>query len=265
MAINSINLSQNAATPSTSQQALSSSTAQAAASAAAKTSNGLAGTGSVKQVDQQAASSRVKLSQLGQVSSEVSKVRDAAVGLQDKVKTGTAADAGAALSSFVKSFNDQNTTFNKLTQTNGSPQGGAGDARLRVAATDVNRSTTGDSKTKNDLNAIGVSVQKDGSLKVDQKAFDAAYKANPDAVQSTLAKLGSRSEAASTRQLNGGVNDAQNAAKVLASASEQKQISLQAQAAATQKSIEGAQQSASSGLVGLAAAQVASYQKVFAL
>lgn len=240
---------------------------QASAQAAQKSSSGVSDAfkNSTQQTQKQADSARVKLSALGQVSAGVANVRDAAKSLQDTSKTtNTVAGATKALNSFVKAFNDQNATVNNLTSQSGGSL--SSEYRVKAAANDVNRSAANDSNGKGSLSSIGITVQSNGALKVDSKAFAAAYQANPEGVQSIVASLGQRTEAAATRQLssNGGIGAAQSSAKAQAAALETKQNTLQAQAEATQKAIESANQA--SGAVGsLIAAQVANYQKVFSL
>ncbi len=256
MAISSVSTSQTSAYT---QQSSGAAAAQNASSASAST----------KQVDKQVESSRVKLSAVGQVSAGLSKVRDAAANLQNSKSTGTAADASKAADSFVKAFNDQNTTVNKLTAKGTTPQQDgtlAKDSSIRAATNNVNAAATGDSKSKDQLSAIGVTVQSDGSLKLDKAAFEKAYKADPKGTQDALSKLGQRTETAANNQLSskGGVGSAEDKAKVIASANEQRQAALQQQRAAAQNAINSVQQSGNP-LAGLVASQVASYQKVFSL
>lgn len=251
-------------TSNVSQQSASSSSAQSLSAL----SNPSART--TKQTEKQAESARVKLSAVGQVASGLSNVRDSAAALQDKTKTGTAADASKAVAGFVKAFNDQNTNVSKATaQASGSQQAGslANDSRVKSGSADVNRAAVGDSKDQAALSAAGISVDSSGALKFDSKKFEQAYKANPDGVQDLVAKLGKRTETAANSQLSskGAIGTAQNNAKVVASAYDTKQSAQQAQAVAAQKAIEATQQSSSSAVAGLVASQVASYQKVFSL
>jgi flagellar hook-associated protein 2 len=220
---------------------------------------------STQQAQKQAEGARVKLSALGKVSAGLANVRDAATSLQDTSKTtNTEAGAAKALNNFVKAFNDQNASVKSLTAQSGGTL--SSEYRVKAGTNDVNRSATNDSGGQNSLSSIGVTVQSDGSLKVDAKAFAAAYKANPDSVKTTLANLGERTGAAANRQLSstGAIGAAQNSAKALATASEARQSNLQAQATAAQQAIDNASQ-ANSQVSSLIASQVANYQKVFSL
>lgn len=257
MAINSVS---NSLTSLLSQQSATAQSAQAAAAGV-----GDAFKRPTQQVEKQVDSARVKLSALGQVSAGLAKVRDAAAALQDTGKTtNTVAGASKALASFVKAFNDQNASVKSLTAQSGGTL--ANEFRVRSAANDVNRAAANDTGAQGTLGSIGISVQSNGALKVDSKAFAAAYQANPEGVQSIVASLGQRTETAATRQLSGsgGIGAAQNSAKAQAAALESKQSSLQAQAAASQKAVENANQ-ANGAVSSLIASQVANYQKVFSL
>lgn len=257
MAISSVSTSQTSAY-----------TQQSSGAAAAQNVSS-SGSAASRQIDKQAESSRVKLSAVGQVSAGLSNVRDSASALKNAKTTGNVADATKAVDGFVKAFNNQNSTVNKLTSKGTTAQQDgtlAKESSVRAAQTDVNSSAAGDSKSKDALSKIGVTVQSDGSLKLDKAAFEKAYKADPKGTQDALSKLGDRTESAANRQLSskGGVGSAENKAKVIASATEQRQQALQSQRDAAQNAINSAQQSGSA-IAGLVASQVASYQKVFSL
>lgn len=258
MALNSVNSSLTSL--ASQQQLASNQTTQASSTRVSD-----AFKNSSQQVQKQAEGARVKLSALGKVSAGLANVRDAAASLQDTTKTtNTEAGAAKALNNFVKAFNDQNASVKSLTAQSGGTL--SSEYRVKAGANDVNRSATNDSGAQNSLSSIGVTVQSDGSLKVDAKAFAAAYKANPDSVKTTLSSLGQRTETAANRQLSseGGIGAAQNSAKAQAAAFESKQSSLQAQATAAQQAIDNATQ-ANGQVSSLIAAQVANYQKVFSL
>lgn len=101
----------------------------------------------------------------------------------------TATDARAAVESFIKAYNDFNTKSRELTAYNaetrvaGTLQGDStvrtiGNALKSVVGSDV---STGGSLSR--LSDIGITLQRDGSLKMDAAKFDKAFSTDPTQVE----------------------------------------------------------------------------------
>ena len=156
----------------------------------------------VEALSQQAESTRVRLSAFGQVKSAVAGVQTAAKGLQDANQTQTAEGAKKAAEAFVKAYNAENGTSANLTRREGYRNSAgtlADEPRARSASNELQRTVR---NSEPDLKQVGITRQKDGTLAIDTKAFDAAYAKDSSAVKAALGTVGSRVEAVATRQLS---------------------------------------------------------------
>lgn len=156
----------------------------------------------VEALQQQAESTRVRLSAFGQVKSAVADVQTAARGLQDNKQLQTVDGAKKAAEAFVKAYNAENQTTANLTRRGDSRTAGgalADDPRARSASSDLQRAVR---NSESELRQLGITRQKDGSLAIDTEKFEAAYAADSGSVKTTLATAGNRVETAATRQLS---------------------------------------------------------------
>ncbi len=97
----------------------------------------------------------------------------------------------ASLDAFVKAYNDLNkliadqTRYDAATKTAGPLQGNQIAVRVQQQMRDILRTTIGDG-TPNSLNSMGIELQRDGSLAINESKITAAL-ASPDKLQSFFA------------------------------------------------------------------------------
>lgn len=117
------------------------------------------------------------------------------------IDIGVASDAKAmrgSLDAFVKAYNDLNkliadqTRYDPATKTAGPLQGNQNAVRVQQQMRELLRTTIGDGPL-NSLNAIGIELQRDGSLAVNESKITAAL-ASPDKLQSFFAAVGATPE-----------------------------------------------------------------------
>lgn len=187
-----------------------------------------------QRVQQQRDAVSVQLSSLGQIKSSFSETQLAARALSDSKQTATDGDIKKAASNFVKAFNSAAQTAKSTTAAPGPLADGG---RIRAAEGDLRRTISADSTATSDLKKIGITQQKDGTLAVDTKKFDAALKANPDALRATLSQVGQNVDRTATRELarNGNIGGSVNALDNRARSLESQQAAQLAQAAAAQQ------------------------------
>ena len=106
-----------------------------------------------------------------------------------------------------------------------------------MTGNDLRRTVSADATAASDLKKIGITQQKDGTLAIDTKKFDAALKANPDALRSTLSSVGQKVDQTATRELgkSGNIGNAVNSLDNRAKSLESQQADQLAQAAAVQQ------------------------------
>lgn len=166
----------------------------------------------VEALSQQVESTRVRLSAFGQVKSAVADVQSSAKLVQDSKQLQTADSARKVAETFVKAYNAELGTTASLTRREAfrAPVGVlADDSRARSASNDLQRAVR---SSESALKTVGISTQKDGSLAIDTKAFEAAYAKDSSSLRQALGTAGSRIEAVATRQLSasGAVGSAVN-------------------------------------------------------
>lgn len=215
-------------------------------------------------VEQQLGSTKVQLSAYGQIKSSLAEVQTAGKALGDAKQTATATDVKKAASAFVDAYNKASQTLGTAIQGEGKQPGAlANDSRARFAASDLRRSVTAGSSLV-DLNKIGITQNKNGSLAVDTKALESAFQANPDQVRTTLASLGGQAEKTATRELakGGNVGGSVEALGNRSRSLEAQQNTQQAQIAAAQQIVDQ-QSTRLNSLSNAFTSGIAAYQRTF--
>lgn len=123
-------------------------------------------------------------------------LKESTTGTTLTVSKETSSNLSAALTSFVKAYNDSATvmknlgSYNPETKVSGALQG---DASLRNTQTQVRSfmfSPVGGSSTYQTLSDIGVSVEKDGTLKLDSTKMNKAIQADFTGVANLVSSVG---------------------------------------------------------------------------
>lgn len=140
-----------------------------------------------------------QLSSFGKLKSAVSNLQLDAKALAATTPQSSVAAVRAAASEFAASFSVAAITANGAANLPGSSAQDAGNAR-RVTR-DLGNALTGNPTLSDALRKLGFKLESDGTLTVDEKKFDAAQKANPTAVQATLAKVAQSVEKAASSEL----------------------------------------------------------------
>ncbi len=216
----------------------------------------------VEALSRQTESTRVRLSAFGQVQSAAAEVQSAARNLQDGKQVSTATDARKAAETFVKAYNNERSTLGQATDSGNSanaPGALVDDGRARVAASQLQRTVSENAGAFRDA---GITVQKDGSLSIDAKAFEAAFNTNPSAVTQALGGVGRAAEATATRQLSstGSVGASVNSLSNRVQQLESRQADAQTRADESQRNVEAA-----SRRYGFGASGSGSYLGIFGL
>ena len=218
-----------------------------------------------KRISTQVSQTNVQLSSYGQIKSGFASLQTTGKALTTLAKDATAGDVSKAAQSLANAFNSTSSAVSTAVNGNSKSAGAlANDQLARLASNDLRRVVTSSAGIA-DLQNIGISVGQNGTLSVDTKALEKAFQANPDAVKSTLSKLGQQANTSATQELSSSgavgsaVNSLNNRAKNLAAAQQQQQnLGASAQAAIQQS----ADQSASFG--GMSAG-ISAYMKMFSL
>jgi Flagellar hook-associated protein 2 C-terminus len=181
--------------------ALNQSASQAIAKRASQTTDPFSAAN--QRVAQQISTTGVKLSSFSKIKSGFDGLQTAAKDLSDPGKT----DLGKLAQSFASAYNVADSSVNSSTGKNSTL---AKDTRASLAGIDLKNIVTGNAS---DLKKIGINLQSDGTLSVDNKALQSAIQANPDAVKSTLTKIGLQATRISTKELaaTGNVGSSVNA------------------------------------------------------
>ncbi|MCK9388641.1 MAG: flagellar filament capping protein FliD [Sulfuritalea sp.] len=213
-----------------------------------------------QRVQQQRDAVSVQLSAFGQIKSSFSDAQVAARALGDTKQTATDADIKKAATNFVKAFNTAAQTAKSATAAQGAL---ADNGRARLAGNDLRRTVSADATATSDLKKIGITQQKDGTLAIDTKKFDAALKASPDALRSTLSSIGQKVDQTATRELakNGNIGNSVNSLDNRARSLESRQVDQQAQAAAVQQLVSAQTTRLNNSLNTGAAA----YERIFSI
>lgn len=192
-----------------------------------------------KRIQQQRESTSVQLSSFGKLQSAVADTQTASRALSDTKQVGTDAGVKKATNTFVASFN--NTV--KAAKANITAQTSAREStNAKKADGDLRQTLTKDPTVTTDLKSIGITQQKDGSLAIDTKKFDAALQSDATAVRSTLDKLGQQVDKTATRQLasTGNIGSSVSTLNERATRLERQQENQQSRAVAVQQT--GSQQ-----------------------
>ena len=218
-----------------------------------------------KRISTQVSQTDVQLSSYGQIKSGFASLQTTGKALTTLAKDATASDISKAAQNFVNAYNSTTSAVSTAVNGSGNTAGAlANDQLARLASNDLRRvvtSSTGSSALQN----IGISVGQNGSLSIDAKALEKALQANPDAVKSTLSKLGQQANTSATQELSSGgavgsaVNTLNSRAKNLAAAQSQQQ----GLAASAQLAIQQASDQTTS--FGGFSAGIAAYMKMFSL
>lgn len=213
-----------------------------------------------KRIQRQREAVSIQLSSFGKLQSSFSEIQVAARALSDAKQTATDADIAKAAGNFVKAFNNAAQTARSATAKHGTL---AENSRARATERDLRQSVGNTALAASDLKTIGITQQKDGTLAIDTKKFDVALKSDPDALRTTLTRIGQQVDRTATHELarsgniGGSVSSLDNRAKNL----ESQQTEQQAQAVAAQQVISAQSTRFSDSLNTGAAA----YQRVFSL
>lgn len=224
-----------------------------------------------QRVEEKKQQTEVKLSSLGQVKSAVSNLEKRSEALTQLNQTSadpetTPAEKQQAVRSaaegFVTAFNNARQTLDKAIKGENRSAGALADeGRTRITANELSRTLS--SSTQNELKAIGINVQQNGTLKLDSQKFAQAQQANPEQVSRTLAQAGQETERTTARQLgnNGNIERSINTLSRQVQALESEQETQRNLTAALQRATE----TASDRLNATNAAGIAAYQRIFNL
>lgn len=132
------------------------------------------------------------LSTLGKFKASISVTQTAAKNLTTLKGASTRDEVKTALTSFITNFNSMvASTKNVAAETSG----------IESISKGMTRAMTADFSKISELRQMGFTKATDGTLKIDTAKFDAAYKASPSGVQSTLSKLGQLIDKAAIKEL----------------------------------------------------------------
>ena len=180
-----------------------SGSSQAAAQAAAKLGRVTQTTYNAStKLQSQLDATSAQLSAFGKIKSAVSDAQLAAKSLSGLGNTASASEVKSALTRLVSSYNTALSTAQAGTSVAGASAKEVSNAK-RVG-NDLTRAVAFNYGTLDALKKIGVQQQRDGTLRVDTSAFDAAQKANPSGVQATLAQLGTAVDKTTSQELTTG-------------------------------------------------------------
>ncbi len=182
-----------------------------------------------KRISAQISQTDVQLSSYGQIKSGFASLQTSGKALTSLAKNASASDVTKAAQSFVDAYNNTSNAVNTAIGGSGKSAGALADDQLaRLSSNDLKRVVTSSTGAAA-LQKIGISVGQNGALAIDSKALAAALSANPEAVKSTLAKLGQQANSTATQELSSGgavgsaVNALSSRSKNLAAAQSQQQ------------------------------------------
>lgn len=151
-----------------------------------------------KRINQQRESVNVQLSSFGKLKASLAETQSASRALSDSKRSATDTDIKNAANDFVQAFNTTTQTSRSTAAQSGTS---VESSRARATETGLRRALSSDATATSDLQKIGITRQKDGSLVIDTKKFDAALKAAPDALRETLSRVGQQVDRTATREL----------------------------------------------------------------
>jgi len=186
-----MNISQILSTSTSSASSSSKTTTQAAAAAAANPITASINKTNVK-LQTQLDTASANLSTLGKFKASVVAAQTSAKSLTTLKDSSTSDEVKKALTAFISDFNKMVTS----TQTAATDTSG-----VNTISRGMTRAMTADFSRVDALRQMGFTKASDGSLKLDTAKFEAAYKASPSSVQSTLSKLGQMVDKAATKEL----------------------------------------------------------------
>ena len=197
-------------------------------------------------IQSQSDTTRAQLSMFGKLKSSVSEVQLAARKFSAFTVMSPIADVKIATHSFLAAFN---AAINAAKATAAVAGGSlAQTSSANRVSRDLGKSVSADTPLLDSLKKIGVKQLSDGTLSLDAAKFDAAQKADPAAVQSTLSKIGQLVDKTATRELASGGNVDGSMALL-----NQRSTALKAQQnalLAMDQTLSAAQSTPSSGYVG---------------
>lgn len=216
-----------------------------------------------QRIQQQRNQASVEVSSVGKLKSTFSEARIASAALSDTKQTATDAGVTKAANNFVKTFNSAVKTARSATAPKGAL---AGSSLVHAAASDLLRSISADSAAKSELQKIGIAQQHDGAIALDARKFEAALKANPEAVRSALSTIGQQVEQTTASELanNGNIDRSAKSLDNRARNLENQQAEQQALAASSQQTISTQTAKLNQNLNNLNTG-AAAYQRVFSL
>jgi hypothetical protein len=213
-----------------------------------------------KRINQQRESVNVQLSSFGKLKSSLAETQSASRELSDSKRSATDTDLKSTANNFVQAFNTATQTARSTAaQLGTSPQS----HRARATETDLRRAVSSDTTVTSDLKKVGITQQKDGSLAIDTKKFDAALKTDPDSLRGTLSKIGQQVDRTATSELadRGNVGSSLSSLSNRARSLENTQDAQQSQAAAAQQVVRTQTARLNNNLNSGAAA----YQRIFSI
>jgi flagellar capping protein FliD len=154
-----------------------------------------------QRLQDQQSSTQVRLSAFGQIQSAVEKLQESGRPMRDNESTNTPEEARAVVKNFVDAYNNARDVASRVTGEEGAL---ADDNRAQVAASELSR--TLNSTSRNELRAIGVNTNSNGTLSIDTQRFERALQENNQEVGRTLANVGQQLEETSTRTVENTVN-----------------------------------------------------------
>lgn len=188
-----------------------------------------------------------RISSYGQVKAGFARIEDAGSALA-KNETLSSADTKKAMEALVSAYNE---TRSAAATTEPGRASNAVNALRRSAESDGMRA---------DLQALGITQQRDGSLAFDTKKFDEAMQTSPDTVRAAAGQIGSQMQQSASRALSAGgaINATLNTLTTRSQQIESRQASLQAL-------IDTQQQPEARNNNSRTQAGIASYQRMFSM
>lgn len=209
MNISQLTNSSTSNTSSTSNSLTSKNTSTKATTSASPVSNAM--TLADARIQSQLDTTTTQLSSFGKLKSSVSDAQLAARALSGLTTTTSAADLKATVNRFVMTFNAAIATA-KSTATSAGGVSAESSSAGQISR-DLSRTFTVDTTLNDGMRKMGFKQLPDGTLAFDSAKFDAAQKADPTAMQSTLSKIGQLVDKTATKELaTGGSVDGSMAA-----------------------------------------------------
>ena len=142
-----------------------------------------------------------QISQFGLLKSTLSDGQGAAKAMSTLSQTSSAADATAAMGNFFNTFNSSVSAANAASTATGS---GSDSDRAKGLVQELKSALSSDPAMADAMKKLGLSLQPDGSLFQDPKKFAAAFVADPSGTLDAMAKVGSKVDSVSSKELGSG-------------------------------------------------------------